>query len=100
MSWNSFTVRPVNDLKSNGFLDNLSYESKERTVNGKLMVMNLFRGTYARDLMSNFLVWVSKDCINLCFLNLYVGLICRSIICFGTQISAFSNSPSQIQIVF
>jgi hypothetical protein len=31
MSSNSCTVRPVNDLKSNGFLDNLSYESKERT---------------------------------------------------------------------
>ena len=34
MSSNSFTVRPVNDLKSNGFLDNLSYESKERTGEG------------------------------------------------------------------
>jgi hypothetical protein len=31
MSSNSCTVRPVNDLKSSGFLDNLSYESKKRT---------------------------------------------------------------------
>ncbi len=34
MSSNSFTVRPVNDLKSSGFLDNLSYDSKERTGEG------------------------------------------------------------------
>ncbi len=34
MSSNSFIVRPVNDLKSSGFLDNLSYESNERTDEG------------------------------------------------------------------
>ncbi len=31
MSSKSSTVKPVNDLKSNGFLDSLSYESKEMT---------------------------------------------------------------------
>ncbi len=31
MPSNSCTVKPVNDLKSSGFLDNRSYESKEGT---------------------------------------------------------------------
>ncbi len=34
ISSNSCTVRPVNDLNSIGFLDNLSYESNERTGGG------------------------------------------------------------------
>lgn len=46
---NSFIVRPVNDLKSAGFLTNLSYESKkERTVIEELVIINLFADNYAR----------------------------------------------------
>jgi hypothetical protein len=30
---NCYNVRPVNDLKSNGLLDSLSYESDERIIN-------------------------------------------------------------------
>ena len=54
MSSNSFTVRPINDLKSGGFMDNLSYESKERTegegTNGHKSVYS----NYARDLINAY----------------------------------------------
>ncbi len=50
ISSNSSTVKPVNDLKSTCFLDNLSYESKERIfqliANGHKAVYT----NYTRDL--------------------------------------------------
>ena len=51
MSSNSCTVIPVNDLKSNGFLDNYSMKSTKEQVNEDiLMVIKLFASNYARDL--------------------------------------------------
>ena len=51
ISSNYFTDRPVKDLKSNGFLDNLSYDSKESTglyeTEGNIAVWT----NYARDFM-------------------------------------------------
>ncbi len=51
MSSNSFIVRPVNDLKSNGFLDNYSMKAKREQDDDKLMVIKLFSCNYARDLL-------------------------------------------------
>ncbi len=51
MSSNSFTVRPVNDLKSSGFLDNLSCESKERTGEGGTNDHKAVCSNYTRDLI-------------------------------------------------
>ncbi len=43
MSSNSCTVKPVNDLKSSGFLDNLLYESKKKGQEIKVnLVIYLF----------------------------------------------------------
>ena len=49
---NSCTVRPVNDLKSIGFLDNLSYDAKREQSKEEMMVIKLFASNYARDLMA------------------------------------------------
>ncbi len=51
MSSNCCTVRPVNDLKSSGFLDNLSYESKERTRNQRELDHIAVYSNHARDLI-------------------------------------------------
>ena len=51
MSSNCCTVRPVNDLKSSGFLDNPRMKSKKEQVEDKLMVIKLFGSNYARDLI-------------------------------------------------
>jgi hypothetical protein len=40
----------VNDLKSNGFLDNYSMKAKRKRVDDKLMIIKLFTSNYARDL--------------------------------------------------
>jgi hypothetical protein len=58
MSSNSFTVKPVNDLKSNGFFDSLSYENKERTRIGAETNHIAVYSNYARDLLC---------CLNSCF---------------------------------
>jgi len=55
MSSNSFTVKPVNDLKSNGFFDSLSYENKERTRIGAETNHIAVYSNYARDLVSTCL---------------------------------------------
>jgi hypothetical protein len=52
MSSNSFTVKPVNDLKSNGFFDSLSYENKERTRIGAETNHIAVYSNYARDLIT------------------------------------------------
>ena len=54
MSSNSFTVKPVNDLKSNGFFDSLSYENKERTRIGAETNHIAVYSNYARDLLYIF----------------------------------------------
>ena len=51
MSSNSCTVKPVKDVKSNGFLDSLSYESKERTRNWWTADHIAVYSNYARDLL-------------------------------------------------
>ncbi len=57
MPSNSCTVKPVNDLKSSGFLDNRLYESKEGTNQYatmdykavfKLIMLFLHRITFAK----------------------------------------------------
>src|SRR3954451_21895369 len=50
MPSNCCTVKPVNDLKSSGFRDNLSYESKERTRNRLIANHIAVYFNYARDL--------------------------------------------------
>ncbi len=50
---NSYTVRPVNDLKSNGFLDSLSYESNERTRKWSIADHIVVYSNYARDLLNS-----------------------------------------------
>ena len=56
MSSNFFIVRPVNDLKSNGFLDNYSMKAKREQVDDKLMVIKLFSCNYARDLLNIMMI--------------------------------------------
>jgi hypothetical protein len=41
----------VNDLKSNGFLDDYSMKAKREQVENKLMVIKLFASNCARDLI-------------------------------------------------
>ena len=52
MPSNSSTIRPVNDLKSSGFMDNLSYESKEITEGDGTNGHKAVYSNYARDLIS------------------------------------------------
>jgi hypothetical protein len=53
MSSNSCTVRPaVNDMKSSGFLDNYCMKSKGKPDDDKRLIIKLFAGKYARDLIS------------------------------------------------
>jgi hypothetical protein len=52
MSSNSCTVRPVNDMKSSGFLDNYSMKSKGKPDDDKRLIIKLFAGKYTRDLIS------------------------------------------------
>jgi len=42
ISSNSCTESPVNDLKSSGFLDNLSYERKREQVDEQIKIIKLF----------------------------------------------------------
>ncbi len=48
---NCCTVKPVNDLKSNGFLDNYSMKAKREQDNGDLFIIKLFSSNYAKDLL-------------------------------------------------
>jgi hypothetical protein len=41
----------VKDLKSNGFLDNYSMKAKREQVDEEMMIIKLFAGNYARDLL-------------------------------------------------
>ncbi len=50
MSLNSCTVKPVKDVKSNGFLDSLSYESKKEEETDELLIITAVYSNYARDL--------------------------------------------------
>jgi hypothetical protein len=53
MPSNSCTVRPaVNDMKSCGFLDNYSMKAKGEPDDDKRLIIKLFAGNYARDLIS------------------------------------------------
>ena len=60
ISSNCFTDKPVKDLKSNGFLDNLSYDSKESTglyeTEGNIAVLV----NYARDLLYGCRPWIQR----------------------------------------
>jgi hypothetical protein len=42
----------VNDLKSNGFLDNYSMKAKREEVDEEMMNINLFADKYAIDLIN------------------------------------------------
>jgi hypothetical protein len=52
ISSNSGIAKPVNDLKSSGFFDNLSYESNESTTNWRKLDHIAVYTNYARDLIS------------------------------------------------
>ncbi|HEY6535649.1 MAG TPA: hypothetical protein VIY08_07625 [Candidatus Nitrosocosmicus sp.] len=45
---NSFIVRPINDLKSSGFLDNLPMKAKREHTDRDLVIVKLFANNYKK----------------------------------------------------
>jgi hypothetical protein len=51
LSSNSLTVRPINDLESNGFWVTPRIKAKKEQIDDKRLVIKLFMNNYSRFLM-------------------------------------------------